>query len=98
MRATYSSTPKLASRYEGGKYKERTQRYLVVKELLSSTRAFSLQELFDRLNKPPYWDTLKHKDANGRPLDTSWLMQKAGGVRASIRYHLNALEKDGCVE
>jgi hypothetical protein len=98
MRVTYSPTDKLDEYYRKGKYREKTQRYLVVRALLESSRPLSLDELFEKLNKPPYWDTVRHKDRTGKPSHDSWLVQKAGGIRDSIKYHLDALEKGGLIK
>ena len=58
----------------------------------------TLDSLVEKLDAPTYWAAVRRKDRNGNPLQDSWFIQKAGGVRGSIRYHLNELKKDGLVD
>lgn len=58
----------------------------------------TLDSLVQRVNVNEYWVTVKRKDRNGKPLADSWFIQKARGIPGSIRYHLNALGKNGLVE
>jgi hypothetical protein len=95
---TYRATRNLGQKYRDRIYREGTQRNLVVGALLNSGTSWTLDSLFRKLDNPVYWATVKHKDRNGRPSEDSWLMQEAGGIRLSIRYHLNALEKNGLIE
>ena len=96
MLKTYRATRNLAQKYRDRIYREGTQRNIVVAALLDSGTSWTLESLFKRLDNPVYWATVK--DRNGRPSEDSWLMQDAGGIRLSIRYHLNALERNGLVE
>jgi hypothetical protein len=95
---TYRATRDLGQKYKEGKYREGTQRKLVAAALLASAIPRTLESLFEELNTSIYWATLKHKGRNGEPAMDSWLMQNAGGIRCSVKYHLDALEKSGLVE
>jgi hypothetical protein len=68
-----------------------------VAAVLRSGTPWTLDSPVKELDGPAYWETIKHKDKNGKPLEDSWLMQDAGGVRRSVMYHLNGLWKDGLV-
>jgi DNA-binding transcriptional ArsR family regulator len=94
---TYRTTPSLAKSFDGGKFREDTQRYLVARALLKLQHA-NLDILVKTLNNPVYWSTVRRKDQNGNPAADSWFVQEGGGVRASISYHLRALEKARLVE
>jgi hypothetical protein len=94
---TYRSTDELDSMYREGKWKEGTQRNMVA-AVLRSGMTRTLDSLLDRLDGPAYWETVRHKDKNGKPSEDSWLMQEAGGIRRSLMYHLNGLKKDGLVK
>ena len=94
----YRPTELLKTMDKEEKYREGTQKYYVVRALVESKDFRTLDDLFDELNGPPYWATVKHKDRSGKPLKDSWFILEAGGVRGSIRYHLNQLEKDRLVE
>jgi hypothetical protein len=94
---SYRSTPKLVQNYNGGKYKVGSQRHCVVRALVESKSPRTLDDLFDELNDWPYWSTVKHKDRNGKPSRDSWLILEAGGIRRSIKYHLDALEKTALI-
>ena len=94
---SYRSTPKLVQNYHEGHYKVGKQRYYVVRALVESKSPRTLDNLFDELNDWPYWSTVKHKDRNGKPSEDSWLMLEAGGIRRSIKYHVDALEKAALV-
>ena len=96
VRTTWLRTRNLEKKYNDGKYKG--QRKLVVAALLRCETPETLDALVKKLNPQAYWDTVRRKDRNGKPLEDSWFIQKAGGIPGSIRYHLNALKKDGLVE
>jgi len=94
---TYRAASGLSKKFEQGKYRKNTQRYLVVRELLKLKSA-SLDTLVGKLDNPVYWSTVKHKDRNGIPKVDSWFVQEGGGVRSSVHYHLRELEKGGLIE
>jgi hypothetical protein len=94
---TYLSKPMLVENHRKGKYKPGTQRHFVASALVDSRRPRTLDDLFDELNDWPYWATVRRKDREGKPSRDSWLVQQAGGIRNSIRYHLNGLERDNLV-
>lgn len=96
-RTTWSKTRALSRKYDDGDFREGTQRKLVVAALLLGEVPQTLDSLVEKLT-PAYWATVRHKDRNGKPLEGSWFIQKARGVPGSIRYHLNALRKQGLVE
>lgn len=93
---TYRSTNDLSRAYLEGKWREGTQRNLVA-AALRSQESWELESLVAKLDDRPYWETVVHKDKNGRPSEDSWLMKKAGGIRRSVMYHLNGLSKDGLI-
>lgn len=94
---TWFRTRALGMEHNDGKYREGTQRRLVVAALLSCETPQTLDSLVEKLDNPAYWATVKRKDRTGKPLESSWFIQKADGILGSIRYHLNALAKDGLV-
>jgi hypothetical protein len=93
----YRSTDDLKRAYSEQKWREGTQRNLVAAALLSR-KSWELDSLTEKLNGEAYWETVVHKDKNGRPSEDSWLMMKAGGIRRSVMYHLNGLRKDGLIK
>jgi hypothetical protein len=93
----WRKTNALEVKFKQGKYREGTQRYVVVSELRRLERAETLESLTETLTAAPYKTTVKRKDKKGEPLKDSWFVQQAGGIRGSILYHLNALVKDGAV-
>jgi len=95
---TWLKTRALSKKYNNGQYREGTQRKLVVAALLLCENPQTLDVLIKKLDAPPYWATVRRKDRTGKPLEDSWFIQKARGIPGSIRYHLNALGKDGDVE
>lgn len=95
---TWLKTRALSKKYDDGKFREGTQRKLVVATLLRCETPQTLDSLVEKLDSPSYWATVRRKDRNGKPLQDSWFIQKAQGVWGSIRYHLNALKKDGLVD
>jgi hypothetical protein len=94
---TYRSTGGLDSECLQGKWREGTQRNLVVAALRSRT-TWTVDSLVKELDGPAYWDTVRHKNKNGEPSGDSWLIQKAGGIRGSVMYHLNRLSNDGLIK
>jgi hypothetical protein len=94
---TYRSTGDLERQYLEGKWREGTQRHLVVAVLHSGT-PWTVDSLVKVLDGPAYWETLRQQDNNGKPSEDSWLMKKAGGIRGSVMYHLNALANAGLVK
>jgi hypothetical protein len=111
VRETYSATPELrriydqdekfkewTRRYAEGRYEALTQKYLVIRALVESKKHQSLDELFEKLNAPPYWARVKHKGPDGEPHPNSFLMRDFGGIRPSIGYHLNRLKTQRLVD
>jgi hypothetical protein len=94
---TYHSTGDLEKQYLKGKWREGTQRNLVAATLRSGT-PWTLDSLVKELDCPAYWETVRHKDKNGKPSKDSWLMQEAGGIRRSVMFHLNGLKKGGFIK
>jgi hypothetical protein len=93
----YCSTGELNRKYQESEWREGTQRNLVASALLSRS-SWELESLVEKLDGPAYWETVVHKDENGRPSEDSWLMTKAGGIRRSVMYHLNGLRKAGLIK
>jgi hypothetical protein len=91
---TYRSTGKLEKKYQEGEWREGTQRNLVA-AAFQSQKSWTVDSLATELDGPPYWETVRRKGKDGKPLEDSWLMMEAGGVRGSVIYHLNGLSKDG---
>jgi antitoxin MazE len=86
---TYSKTAKLAEN------KSRGQRAFVVAALLAARKPETLNELVERIDHAQYIKTFK----GGLE---GWTMKvygkSIGGVPASVRYHLKALERLGMVK
>jgi hypothetical protein len=76
---TYRATRDLSQKHQQGKYGEATQRNLVVAALVDSGTPQTIDSLVKKLDAPPYWATVKRKDRNGKPLESSWLIQNAKG-------------------
>jgi hypothetical protein len=95
---TWLKTRALSKKYDDGKFREGTQRKLVVATLLRCETPQTLDSLVEELDSPTFWSTVRRKDRSGNLSPDSWFIQKARGVRGSIRYHLNALRKGGLVD
>ena len=65
---------------------------------LRSRTAWTVDSLVKELDSPAYWETVRHKDKNGKPSGDSWLMREAGGIRGSVMYHLNGLRNEGLIK
>jgi hypothetical protein len=94
---TYRSTSELDKKYREGKWRERTQRNLVA-AAFQSQKSWTVDSLVAELDGPPYWETVRRKDKDGKPSEDSWLIVEAGGIRGSVMYHLNELGKDGLLK
>jgi len=94
---TYQCNSDLEKQFLAGKWREGTQRNLVA-AVLRSGEPWTLDALVDELDDSAYWGTIKVKDKHGKPASDSWLMMEAGGIRGSVMYHLNGLDKAGFVK